>query len=85
MGKKKEGSSKKKVHFIFGYIYTKHRIVPAGKRFMLTVPCLLAAHFKKTTATKKNKLAESQNLLLAFVAESEIQLDSKNGMCGHAC
>lgn len=52
---------------------------------MLTVPCLVAAHFKKTTATKKNKLAESQNLLLAFVAESEIQLDSKNGMCGHAC
>lgn len=52
---------------------------------MLTVPCLLAARFKKTPAAKKNKRAETQSLLLAFVVESEIQLDRKNGVCGHAC
>ena len=81
----KEGSSEKTNKFyIWLYLYPKHRIISIEKCFVLTVPCLLAACFKKTTA-KKNKWAESQSLLLAFVVGSEIQLDRKNGKCGHAC
>lgn len=51
----KEGSSEKTNKFyIWLYLYPKHRIIPIEKCFVLTVPCLLAACFKKTTV-KKNK------------------------------
>lgn len=52
--------------------------------FVLIIPCLLAACFKRTAVTKKNKCVEAQNPFLAFIVEFETQMERKTSTCGHA-